>query len=100
MVISKFLAGFSSPTSSSSCHIARKCFSHHNIISVASSFKFARPKMRYPVQSKRKGAGYESLSNALSEFEGNQTMPLNVPEFLTKDAKLKQTLMINYAKFH
>ena len=27
-------------------------------------------------------------------------MPVNILEFLTKDANLKQTLMINYVKFH
>ena len=71
MVISKFLAGFFSPTSSSSCHIARKCFSHHNRHQVCQTN--GGGEMRYPAQSKRKGAGYESLSNALSEFEGNDS---------------------------
>ena len=58
--------------------------------------------MRCPAQSKHKdkGAGYESLSNALSEFEDSHSMPMNIPEFLTKDAQLRQTLMSNCAKFH
>ena len=56
-------------------------------------------EMRCPAQSKRKdkGAGYESLSNALSEFEDSHSMPMNIPEFL---AQLQQNLMINCAKFH
>ena len=67
MVISKFLAGFFF-SSSSSCHIARKCFSQHQVCQTNGG-----GEMRYPAQSKRKGARYESLSNALSEFEGNDS---------------------------
>ena len=38
-------------------------------------------EMRCPAQSKRKdkGAGYESMSNALSEFEDSHSMPMNIP---------------------
>ena len=53
-------------------------------------------------QSKRKdkGAGYESLSNALSQFKGSHSIPMNIPECLRHDANLKETLMINQARFH
>ena len=59
-------------------------------------------EIRCPAKSKRKdrGTGYKSLSNALSQFEGNHSVPLNVPESLSNDANLQQTLMTNHAKFH
>ena len=43
---------------------------------------------------------YESLSNALSLFEGSHSIPMNIPKFLLNDANLQQTLMINHARFH
>ena len=53
-------------------------------------------EMKCPAQSKRKdrGAGYESLSNVLSPFKGNHSIPMNIPEFLTNDANLQESLMI------
>ncbi len=58
--------------------------------------------MRCPAQSKRKdrGAGYESLSHALSQFENGNNLPIYIPEFITKNANLQDTLMVNQAKFH
>ena len=48
-------------------------------------------EMRCPAQSKRKdrGAGYKSLSNALSEFQDGHNMPMKVPELLMNDANLQ-----------
>ena len=59
-------------------------------------------EIRSPAQSKCKdrGARYESLSNALSLFEGSHSsIPMNIPKFLLNDANLQQTLMINNARF-
>ena len=58
-------------------------------------------EIRCPAQSKRndKGAGYESLSNALSAFNG-RCAPMGVPKSLTSDAHLQHTLMDNHARFH
>ena len=55
-------------------------------------------EIRCPAKSKRKdrGAGYKSLSNMLSQFKGS----MNIPESLSNDTNLEQTLMTNHAKFH
>ena len=47
-------------------------------------------EIRCPAKSKRKdrGAGYKSLSNALSQFEGSHSVLLNIPESLSHDANL------------
>ncbi len=59
-------------------------------------------EMRCPAQSKRKdrSAGYESLSHALSQFENGNNLPIYIPEFITKNANLQDTLMVNQVKFH
>ena len=62
----------------------------------------ARWEIRFPAQSKRrrKGAGYETLSNALSQIESNHSLQMDILEFLSNDVDLQQTLMVNQAKFH
>ncbi len=59
-------------------------------------------EIRCPAKSKRKdiGAGYKSLSDALSQFEGSYNGPINIPQSLLNDANLQQTLMTNHAIFH
>ena len=62
----------------------------------------ASGEMMYPAQSKRKdkGAGYESISNALSQFKGSHSLPMNVPDFIANKVSLQDTLMENSNKFH
>ena len=62
----------------------------------------ASGEMRCPAQSKQKdkGAGYESISNALSQFKDSHSLPIDVPAFIANDVNLEETLMENSAKFH
>ena len=49
---------------------------------------------------KDRGTGYKSLPNELSQFDSSHSVPLNIPESLSNDANLQQTLMTSHAKFH
>ena len=59
-------------------------------------------EIRCPAQSKRKdiGAGYESLSHALSQLVYNETVRVNIPESLLNEPDLNKTLILNRARYH